>query len=219
MKASENAEAILKAVRKSIDIPLTIKIRSGWHPSGRDALRIAAIAEECGVDAIAVHPRTATQGFRGWADWSVIAAVKNSVSIPVIGNGDIWSAQDAIRMQRETGCDAVMIGRAAIGNPWIFSQILSLAEGREAAAVDLSARFDVVRHYLNASVEYIGEKQACLMMRSRLGWFVKGLPHSSKFRESVKEIETKEEAERIIDAYQSLLQAHPSFVYPKTAWV
>ncbi len=113
MKEPEKAEAILKAVRKSIEIPLTIKIRTGWDYSGTQAFKIAEIAESCGVNAIAVHPRTATQGFGGTADWSVIAAIKKIVSIPVIGNGDIIVPEDAIRMQNETGCDAVVIGRTA----------------------------------------------------------------------------------------------------------
>jgi tRNA-dihydrouridine synthase B len=119
MQTPEIAEALLKAVRKSIAIPLTIKIRTGWDPSGNQALQIAKIAQTCGVDAIAVHPRTATQGFSGKADWSVISAVKQAASLPVIGNGDIVRPADAVRMQQTTGCDGLMIGRAAIGYPWI----------------------------------------------------------------------------------------------------
>jgi nifR3 family TIM-barrel protein len=123
MKIPDKARAILKAVRNAIRIPLTIKIRSGWDASGKDAMLISQIAQDCGVDAIAVHPRTASQGFSGKADWAIIAEVRKSVSIPVIGNGDIVSPEDAIRMTDMSGCDAVMIGRAAIGNPYIFSQI------------------------------------------------------------------------------------------------
>jgi len=120
MRTPERARAVLTAVRRRIRIPLTIKIRAGWDASGEQALELARIAEDCGVDAVAVHPRTAVQGFRGRADWSVIAAVKSAVAIPVIGNGDIAEPEDALRMRRTTGCDAVMVGRAAIGAPWLF---------------------------------------------------------------------------------------------------
>ncbi|MCB2149737.1 MAG: tRNA dihydrouridine synthase DusB, partial [Deltaproteobacteria bacterium] len=115
MKDPPLANRILESVRKAVSIPVTIKIRSGWEPSGKQAMEIALLAEGCGVDAITVHPRTATQGFRGEADWSIIAAVKKALAIPVIGNGDVTSPEDALRMLNETGCDGVMVGRAAIG--------------------------------------------------------------------------------------------------------
>lgn len=207
MKAPALAEKILTAVREAVDIPLTIKIRTGWDSSGKQALEIAKIAEGCGVDAIAVHPRTATQGFRGIADRSVIHAVKASVRIPVIGNGDILFATDAVDMMRETGCDAVMIGRAAIGNPWIFTQTSALLQDRQPPEPDLAARFDVMENYLKSSVRYFGELHACRMMRSRLCWFVKGLRFSSGFRESIKQLSSEAEALGLIRAYFSLLSS------------
>ncbi len=156
MRTPDLAEDLLKAVRRTIRLPLTIKIRSGWDPSGAQALNISEIAESCGVDAITVHPRTAGQLFSGRADWSIIAAVKKKVSIPVIGNGDITSGNDAVRMLAETGCDAVMIGRKAIGNPDIFSRVLAQINGDEEIAEDISRRFELMIRYLQASVEYIG---------------------------------------------------------------
>src|SRR5210317_1871895 len=174
MKSPDQAKALLTAVRKSIRIQLTIKIRSGWDASGQEALNIAGIAQDCGVDAIAVHPRTAGQLFRGRADRSIIAAVTKSVGIPVIGNGDIISARNALKMMEETGCDAVMIGRKAIGDPAIFSRVMAHMNGEEPARQGLSQRFDIMTHYFKASVEYIGEESACRMMRSRLGWFTRG---------------------------------------------
>ncbi|MGD8973730.1 MAG: tRNA-dihydrouridine synthase, partial [Desulfobacterales bacterium] len=198
-------EAVLKAVRKSIRIPMTIKIRTGWSRSGEQAINIARIAETCGVDAIAVHPRTATQQFSGRADWSVIKAVKETISIPVIGNGDIFSADDAVGMLTETGCDAIMIGRKAIGNPEIFSQVRSRMAGSEVVEEGLSKRFDRMLRYLNASVEYLGEELACRMMRSRLGWFVKGMRNNSKFRESIKHLGSEQEGIELIKAYQEYL--------------
>jgi len=205
MRTPDVARAVLKAVRNAIRIPLTIKIRSGWDASGEQALNIARIAQDCGVDAVAVHPRTAKQLFAGQADWSVIAAVKEKLSIPVIGNGDIFSARDAMNMLSETGCDAIMIGRKAIGNPAIFRQVLAQIRGDENDVEDLAGRFDIMIHYLKASVEYLGEESACRMMRSRLGWFTKEMHNSSKFRESIKHLSSEKEGIELINAYKDSL--------------
>ena len=206
MKQPDLAEAVIRSVRAAIKIPLTIKIRTGWESNGEDARIIAAIAEREGVDAIAIHPRLASQAFRGRADWQVISEIKRMVSIPVMGNGDIVTARDAIRMVTETGCDAIMVGRAAIGNPWIFEQINALLKGRESLETDLPARFCMMKRYLGASVVYFGEEQACYMMRSRLAWFVKGLPHARHFRESIKRISTEEQALELIERYRESLE-------------
>lgn len=206
MRTPDLARDLLKAVRQSIRIPLTIKIRSGWDASGEQALQISRIAEDCGVDAVVVHPRTAGQLFGGPADWSIIAAVKNAVSIPVIGNGDIRSADDAVRMLDETGCDGVMIGRKAIGNPDIFSSVLARINGENDLEDDIGRRFDLMIRYLKASVDYIGEEHACRMMRSRLGWFSKGMHKSSQFRESIKHVSSEKEGIDLINAYREELQ-------------
>jgi nifR3 family TIM-barrel protein len=205
MKTPELSEKILKSVRRSIRIPLTIKIRTGWDNSGEQAFALAERAEACGVDAIAVHPRMATQGFAGRADWTIIAAIKKRVEIPVIGNGDIVTAEDAVNMQAETGCDAIMIGRKAIGNPWIFSQVLARLHGETRKLPNMAYHFKTMKRYLHASVQYIGEEHACRMMRSRLCWFVKGLPNSSQFRRSINHISTEREALDLIEGYQESL--------------
>ncbi|MCP4692521.1 MAG: tRNA dihydrouridine synthase DusB, partial [Desulfobacterales bacterium] len=206
MREPRKAGAIFKAVREAVGIPFTIKIRSGWDASGRQAYEIARIAGENGVDALAVHPRTASQGFRGKSDWSIIAEVKRRVSIPVIGNGDIVAPADAVAMLDETGCDAVMIGRAAIGNPWIFEKVLARLRGEEEREVELERRFAVMTEYLETSIQHLGEERACRMMRSRLGWFVKGLPYSSGFRESIKLLSSRAEALALMDAYAKKLK-------------
>jgi len=205
MKSPEKAETLIKAVRKAVNIPLTIKIRRGWDKSEDQAFKISQIAERNGVDAIAIHPRTAVQGFRRKADWSIIAGIKRKVSIPVIGNGDIIIPEDAVKMKNETACDAVMIGRAAIGSPWIFSQVLAILENKKKPEVDLPTRFDIMISYLESSIKYFGEKNACYMMRSRLGWFVKGLYGSSKFRESIKQISSKDHAIKLVKEYKEYL--------------
>lgn len=205
MKAPETAEAILKAVRNAVKIPVTIKMRSGWHADGGQAMELADMAEACGVDAIAVHPRIASQGFRGRADRSLITKIKTRVSVPVIGNGDILTPEDAEDMMRQTGCDAVMIGRAAIGNPWIFYSLNAYLNGEPAQPIDYAVRIQGMQSYLRESIKYIGEVHACRMMRSRLGWFSKGLPQSSKFREAIKQITTETEALEIISRYKTVL--------------
>jgi len=190
MRKPDLAEAVIRSVRAAVKIPLTIKIRTGWEKNGDDARIIAKIAENEGVDAIAVHPRTVSQGFKGRADW----------------NGDIVTAQDAIQMVTETGCDAVMVGRAAIGNPWIFRQINTLLKGENFHETDIPSRFHMMTRYLAASVAYFREEHACYMMRSRLAWFVKGLPHARHFRESIKHISTEKEALELIKNYRKLLE-------------
>jgi tRNA-dihydrouridine synthase B len=200
MREPERLETILKAIRSEVSLPLTVKMRTGWEPSGEQAIRAASIAEYCGVDAVAIHPRTAIQGFSGSADWSLIARLKDAVSVPVIGNGDIHRPEDVLRMQRETGCDGIMIGRASIGNPWIFTQALDLIHSRPPRRPDLPKRLHTVLRYIEYSVDHFGESRAVPMMRSRVGWFTKGIPHSSRFRATIARSKTRQD---IVDAVQA----------------
>lgn len=201
MREPEKLEAILKAIRSAVSLPLTIKMRTGWDPSGEQAIRAASIAEYCGVDAIAIHPRTAIQGFSGRADWSLIARLKDSVSVPVIGNGDIQRPEDVLRMRRETGCDGIMIGRASIGTPWIFAQALDLIYSRPPRRPDFPKRLHTTLRYIEYSVDHFGESRAVPIMRSRLGWFTKGLPHSSRFRATIAGSQTRQDMVDAVQAY------------------
>lgn len=205
MGTPELARDIFKAVKEAISIPLTVKMRSGWEASGDDAMLLARYAEEVGVDAVAVHPRTAKQAFRGHSDWSVIKRVKEALAIPVIGNGDILTPEDAIRMFDTTGCDAVMIGRAAIGDPAIFKRTNALLSG-DIVKPTLVDHFNMMERYFTDSLDYFTDEFiACKTMRSRLGWFVKGLPDCSTFRQDAISLSTREEGLTLIRSYQEKL--------------
>ncbi len=201
MRTPQRAEEVLRAVRHAVRIPLTIKIRSGWDGSGRQALALGEIAEDCGVDAVTVHPRTAAQKFSGRADWGVIAALKRQLSIPVIGNGDIACADDAARMLSETGCDAVMVGRRAIGYPRIFTEIGLRLHGEAVPADTIANRLKVLRRYTQLTVECFGRETATRLIRRRLGWFVKGMRNGAVLRCAAGQITCIEQAYELIEAF------------------
>lgn len=202
MRTPERAEALLQAVRRAVRIPVTIKIRSGWDRSGREALDIGAIAEGCGVDAVTLHPRTAAQKFSGQADWGLIAALKRRLAIPVIGNGDIRTAQDAERMMSETGCDAVMIGRSAVGYPRIFTEVSARLSGRPSPPEALEERLETMRRYVGLTVACYGEETALRLVRNRLGWFAKGLRCAATLRQAATRMDSIGAALQLIDAYR-----------------
>ena len=202
MADMKNARDIICAVRKVIKIPLTIKIRSGFYASGEDAINLAKMAEGCGADAIVVHPRTISQRFTGKADWNIIKKIKKELQIPVIGNGDINSASDAIKMIKETNCDSVMVGRASIGNPYIFREISSAIKNKPTIKASTQEQFAIMKKYIVYSINYFGEKNACKMMRSRLAFFAKGMSKSKSFRKKLVKISTQKEAFDLLDQYQ-----------------
>jgi nifR3 family TIM-barrel protein len=185
-------EGILRAVRAAVRIPMTIKIRAGWDEKSIVAVEVARMAEQIGVEAIAVHPRTREQGFSGNADWSVIAAVKRAVRMPVIGNGDIRTPEDAMRMVRETGCDAVMIGRAASTNPWIFRQIAEYGRTGSYAEASESDRFTLISEYFRNLVE-TGWPDAIGKMKMFACYFTHAVRNGSALRGAVHSARTAEE--------------------------
>lgn len=203
MKEAKLTQALLTAVRRATDLPLTIKIRSGWDRSGDQAFEIARIAQDCGVDAIALHPRTAVQGFKGHSDWELIGRLKSRVSIPVIGNGDIHSPEDAKKMVDLTRCDAVMVGRAAMANPFLLSQIDEFLETDSYRPPSRKALFDKMERLIILYVDYFGEQPACKMLRGRLSWFVKGWPGSSNFRKALSDISSKAQAMDLIRGFEA----------------
>lgn len=204
MKQPELTKTILSSIRKAIDLPLTIKIRSGWDSSGQDAFRIAQIAEDAGVDAVIFHPRTANQGFKGKADWNLIKELKQRLSIPVIGNGDITCVEDAHNMLSFTGCDAVMVGRAALSNPFILSQIDTFLETGSYQAPSHGRIFSAMAHLTQSYIDFFGEETACKMLRGRLSWFVKGIPGCSSFRKRLSTIESGNQALSLIKEFETL---------------
>jgi nifR3 family TIM-barrel protein len=194
------ASAIIKAVVNVSKKPVTVKIRSGWDKDSINAVEIAKIAQENGAVAITVHGRTREQFFRGIADLDIIKQVKGSVSIPVIGNGDIFSSQDAQRMFEETGCDAVMVGRGALGNPWIFRQIDGyLKTGEILPEPSVSERIDMAKRHLNMEVEYRGEYTGIREMRKHIAWYIRGMKNAARIRDAVFRMETSDEIIDLLD--------------------
>ena len=205
LKEPERVRRILQTVRKATSLPLTIKLRSGWHRGEMKALEIASIAQDCGVDAVIIHPRTADQGYSGAADWSVIEEVKEKLHTSVIGSGDIRTPEDAYRMIKTTGCDGIMVGRAALGNPWLFAEIIRHLEGRKSSTPPSSAeREKLIRRHMDMEINYSGASLGLRNFRKHLLWYTKGIRGGSLFREVVGRIHDKND---ILDAVHRFFHA------------
>lgn len=190
---------IIRAVVRAVRVPVTVKMRKGWDDNHITCLALARVAEEEGAAAVTLHPRTRAQFFSGQADWEIITRVKQALTIPVIGNGDIWSARDAVRMIETTGCDAVMIGRAGMGNPFIFRETVELLEnGKIIASPDPSERMRIALKHLDLACRFKGEKTAVREMRKHLSWYIKGMPGAARIREELNRAVTREEMVDII---------------------
>ena len=194
MKDPKLVETILTGLVKAVQKPVTVKIRKGFDDEHINAVEIARIAENCGVAAVAVHGRTRAQYYSGQADWDIIAKVKQAVKIPVIGNGDVDSPQKAEAMLQQTGCDGVMIGRAAQGNPWIFREVAAyLEDGTLLPRPDNREKKELILRHAALQLKYKGEYTGVREMRKHLSWYTVGMPHSARFRQMINSMETMEE--------------------------
>ena len=204
MKDVDHATKMTKAVVEAVEKPVTVKMRIGWDMDQITCVDLAKGLEAVGVKAIAVHGRTKKQMYEGHADWSYIKQVKEAVTIPVMGNGDIRSGEDAKRMLDETGCDAVMIGRGVLGDPWLIKEVVHyLDTGKQLPPVSMEEKFMMARLHAkrlcNLKGEYVGMRE----MRGHAAWYVKGLPGSHKLKDALTKMETFDEMNQILDLYMA----------------
>ncbi|MGV8153509.1 MAG: tRNA dihydrouridine synthase DusB [Alkaliphilus sp.] len=204
MKSPKIAGEIIKAVVKESVKPVTVKIRKGWDGSSVNAVEIAKIAEKNGASAVAVHGRTRDQFYSGKADWDIIKQVKEALSIPVVGNGDVFGAESAKAMFDYTKCDAIMIGRGAQGNPWVFNQISEyMKTGKSLQKPSLKERVDTIIYHMDLLIDCKGEYIGIREMRKHIAWYIKGYKNSARIRDDVNRINTAEEMKIILNDYLS----------------
>ncbi|MCI0417932.1 MAG: tRNA dihydrouridine synthase DusB [Acidobacteria bacterium] len=207
LRETKLLEQILKTIRATTDMPFTIKIRAGWSESEIVSVQVGKMAEDIGINAIAFHPRTRVQGFAGHSDWSLIGELKASLKIPVVGNGDIVTPEDASRMKRETGCDGVMIGRGALSNPWMFRQIHELENGLPLTQPDVTAKYHLIKSYFQLLFEE-ETPGAIGKMKQFASWFTHAIPYGAALRKSIYESQSESEVmERIEEFFRTALAA------------
>lgn len=198
MKDTDSASKVIIAAVENTDKPITLKIRSGWDKDSINAFAFAQMAQECGVKAVAVHPRTRDMYYSGKADWSVVKAIKESLDIPVIGGGDIFHAEDVFKIIEETGCDAVMVARGAMGNPWIFRNYNNILQGKPAEHISLEERIETIRKHLSLIIKYKGEHRAILEIRKHAAWYVKGVYGASEFKRQINSAKSIDQIENLL---------------------
>ena len=202
LKDPDKVYEIVKAVKEAVPCPVTVKIRSGWDENSINAVEIAKVIEKAGADAIAVHPRTRAQGYSGKANWNIIKEVKENVNIPVIGNGDILTCYDAKRMLDETGCDAIMIGRGVLGNPWLIKECIDYLEnGKEPKEVSVEEKINMIKYHIELLRKTKCDKLALLEIRSHASWYLKGIKNSSKLRTNICKAKNIEELLNLIEEF------------------
>lgn len=202
MRNPKLAAEVLTAVVKNSEKPVTLKIRKGWDDESVNAVEIAKIAQECGISALAIHGRTREQFYSGKADWDIIAEIKQTIDIPVIGNGDVFEVQDAVNMLEKTKCDAIMLGRGAQGNPWIFNRINHyMKTGEILPEPTLEEKITTAIKHMNLAVAEHGEYVAVREMRKHIGWYLKGLKNSAKYRDQINKITDYKEVIAMLEEY------------------
>ena len=202
LKDVNKIKEIVKAVVESVPCPVTVKIRSGWDSEHINAVEVAKVCEEAGASAITIHPRTRSQGYSGKADWSIIKSVKEALSIPVIGNGDIVDIYSAKRMLDETGCDLIMIGRGLLGNPWLIKEINSyLFDSSIISKPSSDEKIDMIFKHLDYLLDFESDKRASLEIRMHIGWYLKGIPNANSIK---REIFTKTSVNEIKEVLVNL---------------
>lgn len=189
MRDLDRAHAVISAVARAVDLPVTVKFRKGWDDSSVNAVEFAAMAQQAGADAVTVHGRTREQQYSGRADWEIIQRVKRAVSIPVIGNGDVFSAEDYFHMKKQTGCDGVMIARGAMGNPWIFAAIRAAKLGTPFSPPSPKERVEIALRHARSLVAQKGGR-AIVEMRRHASWYIKGIPGAAAARNGINECES-----------------------------
>ncbi len=196
------AKSIIETVVKNATVPVTVKFRKGWDKENIVATDIAQIAEEAGVSAVTIHGRTRSEFYTGKADWDIIKKVKESVKIPVIGNGDIVDEESALHMFEQTGVDGIMIGRGSLGNPWIFRNIeYYLKTGKKLDPPTIEERLNAMKKQINLAIDEKGENVAIKELRKHISWYTKNLKNSSAFRDKINKIENEKELKLVIDEY------------------
>jgi len=211
LKDLSRAREVLQAVRKAVGLPLTVKIRAGWDEKDRSVLEVARLAEDCGVNALTVHGRTRSQGYGVKADWQVIARVKEHLGIPVIGNGDLLSPQSVADFLADTGCAGAMIGRGALGNPWIFRQALAMLRGEIPHPPALEERETIILRHLRMVVEMYGEAQGLKEFRKHIIWYTRGLRDNAYFRSRLPLWKSVSEVSEQIREYFQKMNPLPLF--------
>ena len=202
LKNPDKIYEIIKKVVESVNIPVTAKIRSGWDDDNINAVEVAKVIERAGASAVTIHPRTRKQGYSGKADWNIIKEVKQNVKIPVIGNGDILSCYDSEKMINETNCDAVMIGRGALGNPWLIKECVEYLENKIVPKkITIYEKIDMIKYHFKLLLEMKPYKVALLEIRSHAAWYLKGLPNTKELKEKIFKINNEKELINLLDDY------------------
>ena len=207
LKNPDKVYEIVSAVVKAVSVPVTVKIRSGWDEKNINAVEIAKVCEKAGAKAITIHARTRSQGYSGKADWSIIKQVKEAINIPVIGNGDVTTCYLAEKMLEETGCDAVMIGRGVLGNPWLIKECVDYLENNiHPKEVPFLEKVAMMKKHYELLVQDKNEKLALLEIRSHIIWYLKGMPQSKEIKNLICQSKSTEDIFKIISDYQKYLE-------------